>query len=78
MDEAKRERIEAARARVKAAIEARRKTRGELQQPRYDEVYERGVVWLDSLAEGPGEHELDFLGNRQGLDRGEGNEGSKY
>lgn len=53
----KKQKIQAARERVKKKLEERRasasRKKVSLRPPRYDEVYERGVAWLDSLAGQP-------------------------
>ena len=53
----RKKKIEEARARIKLKLEERResesRTKVSLRPPRYDDVYERGVVWLDSLAGQP-------------------------
>ena len=51
------QKLEEARARIKRKLEEQRasdsRSKVSPRPPRYDEVYERGVAWLDSLAGQP-------------------------
>lgn len=51
----RRQKIVEARERIKRKLDERRsfdsQKKATFRPPRYDEVYERGVAWLDSLAE---------------------------